>query len=321
MSWDLRSRARRGPRQALDAALGFYFDPVSVHPVALSRWLLGIMLVAAHLLYARDLELIFGPDGLFHHYYTPGKETFLQAHLWAVWSVAVISSGCFAIGLMTRTAGVTAAASQLLFTSLSGSYTWGWGKVAPFFVLYLVLADSGRRWSVDRRLRQWLRERSGKAENAPGPEVDTVAGWAVRLFQIHVCVIYFAAAWHRIDDPGWLYGHMVYEAFSYGLYSRLPMQDWQAWRPLFWILCWGVFVLELFAPIQLWRRRSRTGWAVALIILHLGLELGATVGWWQYLMMASLVIFLPPGWCQRALSTLTPRPWAGPRPPNPEAAP
>ena len=56
------------------------------------------------------------------------------------------------------------------------------------------------------------------------------------------------------------------------------------------------FVLEPLAPFLLWVRGIGKWWALALISMHVMLELLTNVSWWQWMMVPLLLVFLPPKW-------------------------
>ena len=86
----------------------------------------------------------------------------------------------------------------------------------------------------------------------------------------------------------------MYEALSNSWYTRFPTVDFQPWKPLLSLATWATEAAELSAPIALWIPRLRPYWVVALLSLHAGLQLGASVGWWQPMMIAGLISFIEP---------------------------
>ena len=74
--------------------------------------------------------------------------------------------------------------------------------------------------------------------------------------------------------------------------------------PVVSALSMGALILEPFAPILLWVRVTRPWWALALIGMHVALELFANIGWWQFIMIAGLTAFLPTPWIERAAGWL-----------------
>jgi hypothetical protein len=107
--------------------------------------------------------------------------------------------------------------------------------------------------------------------------------------------MYFHAGFARIDDPGWLQADVLYEALAQTLFSRFDL-DLHLWRPALTLLSRAVFLLEPAAAVLLWAPWTRTLCALALLSMHLVLELLTNVGWWNYVMLPGLLAFLPPAW-------------------------
>ena len=107
--------------------------------------------------------------------------------------------------------------------------------------------------------------------------------------------MYFHTGFARIDDPAWLQGQALFEALARTIFTRFTF-DLHAWRVELVLLCYAVFVLEPAAVVLLWIPRIRTLCALALIAMHLTLEILTNVGWWNYILVGGLLAFLPPQW-------------------------
>ena len=77
--------------------------------------------------------------------------------------------------------------------------------------------------------------------------------------------------------------------------------------PYFWVLEIASRIalgLETLAPLMLFIKPIGKYWALALIGLFATLVVTTSVGWWDFMMMTVLVLFLPPEWVARL-------PWPG----------
>jgi hypothetical protein len=220
-----------------------------------------------------------------------------QAVLVALYGLLLASSLAFALGLYTRTAGSISIALHLLFLAIHPLAHYGWASMIAPFTLYVVLSRAGEFVSVDA----WRRRHRDEA-SLPS---DRVPAWPMRLLQVHVASMYFHAGFARIDDPDWLRGEVLFEALTNALYSRFTL-DFEAFMPAFLLLSYAVFLLEPLAAILLWIPRLRTFFALALIAMHLILEILTNVGWWSYIMIGGLLTFLPSPWVTRLLPRLDP---------------
>lgn len=272
-------------RSAADAVYRWFYAPKPVHAISVTRALLGFILFFCYLIYTPDMEWYYGSDGLLVYMLNlEPPYTVTQAYLWPLFAGVLVSAVCFGVGLFTRPAGLCLAILHYLFVRFGVMHTWGWAETIPLYIVYVSLSGANRWLSVDA----WWAARRGRPMRPEAP------AWALRLLQFHVAMVYVAAAWHRIDDRAWIYGEIVYEALSNAWYTRLPGVDFQPVKPLLSLATWATEAAELSAPIALWIPRLRPYWVLALITLHAGLQVGASVGWWQPMMIAGLVSFVDP---------------------------
>lgn len=277
----------------LRAVYDWFFTPKAVYGLALTRFLFGAIMLTCYLYYSSNMEWYYGSDGILR-YMIDMKPPFTvtQRFLWPIYGAVIVSATCFCVGLFTRPAGICLALSHYLFIRFGVLHTWGWAETITPLIVYVSLSGAGGWASVDA----WRAARRGR----PLPSV--VSGWALRLLQFHVSMIYVAAAWHRIDDAAWIRGEMVYEAMSNTWYTRLPYLDLQPWQPVLRLMTWATELAELAAPVALWIPRLRPWWVAALIALHTGLHFGASVGFWQPMMITGLLAFVDPERVKRVLS-------------------
>jgi hypothetical protein len=305
--------------RALDAADAWWLGRAPLHGLVAARILLG---GALFFTYARRLPLaseLFGPAGLggadFYARIPAAPAlnprvlepfTWLrfvpsEAAITLVCALAALAALAFAVGLRTRLAGAAALGLHLLLYARNPFvYEGSWAEYIHGPLLYTVLAPVGAKLSLDA----WRATRAGRPAAASwlGP------AWPLRLFQIHVCCMYVAAAWSRLDKESWLTGELVFVALSGATHSRLAI-DWDAWRPLLALGTWGALALEVSAPVLLWVPRVGAAVALGLVGLHASLELLTNVGWWNAVMIAGALTFLLPSHAQacRAMRTIPPR--------------
>ena len=179
----------------------------------------------------------------------------------------------------------------MTFGALNPEVGWGWTEVIVSLFAYTILAPSGRWYSIDALLAR----RRGR----PAPPCLAPA-WPLRLMQINVCTMYAIAGWSRIDDPGWLEGKMLFDALSNMSYARFAV-DWHPYREILRVLSYVTFALEPAATVLLWIKPFARWIALALIAMHVGLEILTNVDWWNFMMDAGLLTFLPPEWVRAIL--------------------
>ncbi len=303
--------AREANFQSLDTSgrlEAWLFTRVPAQAMVLCRWIFGSVLFLHALSRLPEFARVYAGDGTaWSPVYREFVTTFLAVDagrvplavvsliaqlepaaraglLVALFCCLLASSLAFALGLCTRAAGCTAIALHVLFVSVNPFAHYGWSGILAPFTAYVVLSRAGDYASIDACRRR----RCGET-----PPDGTMPAWPMRLLQIHVAAMYFHSGFARIDDPDWLQGQVLFEALSRDLFSRFTL-DLQAWKPVLVLLSYGVFALEPAACVGLWIPHVRTLCALALIAMHVMLEVLTNVGWWNPIMIAGLVTFLPP---------------------------
>ena len=153
--------------------------------------------------------------------------------------------------------------------------------------LYLAIGPSGAAFSLDRWLAQ---RRSG----SPAPAAPSAgANLAMRLIQVHMCVIYFFAGISKLQGPSWWNGEAMWRAFANLEYQSLDM-TWLAWHPWLVNAMSHVSVMwEISFCVLIWKKRWRPLVLALAVVLHVGI--GACLGMWTFglIMLVGCAAFLP----------------------------
>jgi hypothetical protein len=216
-----------------------------------------------------------------------------EAAVRLVFLLYVGSLACLLLGWRTRLAAVVAWATHLSMNVTGFVSIYGVDEFANIALFYMIWMPVGDCASVDRS--------AGRRSGAPSPG----ARLALRVLQIHLCIIYFDSGIRKaaLDDawqgsfadwwsgkaefrqlwrfkPGdWWNGQAIWDACT------LPSNNfdftWLAWVP--WVavlLGWSTLLIEIGYPILVWPRLTRKAWALATIGLHVGI--GVVLGLWTF---------------------------------------
>lgn len=162
----------------------------------------------------------------------------------------------------------------------------GGNTVFRLFAFLLVLSPCGCRWSID----SWLH----KKRHGHLPDLSKCYGWAVRLMQIQVTVIYASTAWEKLNGEAWLNGTALYytsrldDIFGRGPVPDMLFNDLTALK----VMTWAVLATEVLLPIGLWVRETRGIAIVAAIGLHLSIEWMMHLFLFEWIMIAALLSFV-----------------------------
>ncbi|RIK86663.1 MAG: HTTM domain-containing protein [Planctomycetota bacterium] len=256
----------------------FWFTPVDPATLSLVRLLGGGMLLYTHLVWSLDLSGFIGPDG-----YTPlafmdqlQREWSVWSvfawtgSMWGVWTIHIVALVAFAMlfmGLFSRTSAVVA---YLLAVSYAhrvtpGAY-FGLDKANCMIALYLVLGPCGARYSLDRLWR--LR----RGDQAPAPP-SVSANIAVRLLQLHLCVVYLFSGLAKLEGVTWKLGTAMWWAAANYEYQSLDLTWLAGWPMLVALITHLTLFWELFYCCLVWNRFTRPIVLWTAVVVHGGIAL------------------------------------------------
>ncbi len=196
-----------------------------------------------------------------------------------LFGILLVASFALAVGFWSRTSVVICAVMTLSLQHHAPQLLYGGDGVTRILLLIAMFLPIGRRYSVDATLNRT--QDDGAIENVAS---------AALLAQ--VITIHLAAFWHKATSSEWLLGEGVRQsvrAFPTSLGQALLSID-VLLAPLNYL----VMASQLLFPLMLllsWRWRFAG--ALALIALHLGVGLFIEVGQFPWLMISSVLVFLP----------------------------
>ncbi|MFO0911649.1 MAG: HTTM domain-containing protein [Pirellulales bacterium] len=118
--------------------------------------------------------------------------------------------------------------------------------------------------------------------------------WALRLWQLEMCLIFLGCAYSKAQGDYWLDGRALFYASRLDdLFDRFPSPAflWETMPLLKW-MGWMVILLELSAPILIWFRETRTWTLVVLILFHLAIDYTMNLFLFHWIMIAGWLTFV-----------------------------
>jgi hypothetical protein len=274
---------------------------------------------------------------------------------WTIWSVwfhvtdptwmLVIHTGIlaimflFTIGFCTRITSVLTWLGALCYIQRAPTTLFGMDTMMMILLLYLMIGPSGAALSVDRLIGRWwanrrarLKGRAAPPWQPPAPSVT--ANFAIRLMQIHFCIIYLASGTSKLQGAAWWNGTALWGTMAN--YEFNPL-DWQRYedflvflshhRLLWEVVTSGGVVFTLFLeigfPFLVWVKQTRWLMIAGAVMLHAGIAMTMGLTTFGLFMLTMLLSFVPPAAVQRLLASVTSRAWwlspSGGRTPQPAA--
>ena len=315
----------------------FWLTPTDPTGLGFLRILCGLVLFYTHLTYSYDLFSYLGPhswlDKPTQIYLRKEAPIYLPENNWneaprlseergeAVWSiffhvddpnwVVVIHVAILAVillftaGLWTRVTSVLAWMGAMCYVQRLPTNNFGQDTMLIILMMYLMIGNSGAALSVDRwlELRRLRREQGSQANLALRPSWS--ANLAIRLIQVHFCIIYFASGSSKLLGAAWWNGTAMW--LTLANYNFAPMRV-GLYNELIYLLCrnewlWQicmtagvVFTLftEISLPYLIWNKRWRPFMVSCSVLMHLGIGLIMGLSVFSLFMLVMVLAFVPP---------------------------
>ena len=316
----------------------FWFAAIDPTGLGFMRILCGILVFYTHLTYSDDLLSYLGPhawmDKTAQDYVRKEVPVYFPETTWtemphtvegqsgeAIWSiyfhvddpfwVVVIHISIlvilllFTVGLWTRVTSVLAWMGAMCYVQRLPTTNFGQDTMLIILMIYLMIGNSGAALSVDRwlELRRLRREPGGHASLALPPSWS--ANFAIRLIQVHFCIIYLASGTSKLLGAAWWNGTAMWLTLAnynfapmrVGLYNELLyflcQHEW------LWQICMtGGVVFTLFTeisfPYLVWSKRWRPFMVSCSVLMHLGIGLIMGLSVFSLYMLVMVLAFVPP---------------------------
>jgi hypothetical protein len=309
-------------------------DPISLGFV---RVCCGLLVFCTHLAYSYDLSSYLGPNSWLDQptqtsmrketpLYVPADNWTEPARLYEdkgqyVWSiffhvhdpvgVMVVHVGIlavillFTVGLWTRVTSVLAWMGALCYIHRLPTHMFGMDTMLVILLLYLMIGDSGAALSLDR----WREIRRLRREHGPGADValkpSMSANLAIRLIQIHMCIIYLTSGLTKLQGASWWNGSALWLCLAnynfapmrVGLYNQM-LVFLTRHRWLWEILLSASAVFTLFTEIGftflVWNKKWRPIMLGCSALMHLGIGVIMGLVGFSLFMLTMAASFLPP---------------------------
>ena len=284
----------------------FWFSPADPAALGLIRILAGTMMLYTHVIWTRDLSGFFGPNawltpeavaaqpGYSVYRWSWFYWTSSPASLWAAHIAALLVFGLLTIGLWSRAMSILAFLATVSYINRTPLAQFGLDDTNAMLAMYLMVGPSGAAYSVDR----WLKRRRAGGQLAIEPSIG--ANIAIRLLQVHMCVIYLFSGIGKIKGGPWWDGGALMMALVSKEYQSLDA-TWLVHYPLVVSALTHLTVFwEASYCVLVWPRLTRPIVLAIAVGVHLGI--GAFLGMWTFglAMIIGNLAFVSP-WLVRRL--------------------
>jgi Vitamin K-dependent gamma-carboxylase len=165
---------------------------------------------------------------------------------------------------------------------------FGLDRINCLLAMYLMLGPCGARYSLDRIWRL----RRGAPTEAP---MSTAANLAIRLLQLHMCIIYFFSGLGKLQGQSWWSGDAVWISSAIQEYQYLVDMTWlvrHSW--LVNIMTHATVFWELSYCALVWPRLTRPWVLMMAILVHGGIAVAYGMPTFGLVMLIGNLAFVSP---------------------------
>ncbi|GIW89395.1 MAG: hypothetical protein KatS3mg108_3719 [Isosphaeraceae bacterium] len=273
---------------------GFFFTPADPRPLALIRIVVGGLLLWSWLWLGADLRATLGSDGWADPAAAQARLPVGGWSIWfavpdawleAVWGVGLVALGALTCGLGARW---MAPLSWVLVVSTmrrAPVMLFGFDHVIATWLLYLAIGGGGGQvWAV----------------RPAGRSPSVAANLALRLIQLHLCLIYASAGLAKLQGRPWwdgtavgmLLGNSEFRPFDLSFLADHPRWLELATHATVW--------LEILYPVLIWFRGWRPWLLGGAVAMHLGIAVAMGLTEFSLAMIAGNLAFVRPEWLDAA---------------------
>ena len=294
----------------------FWFEPSDPAVLSAIRVATGLLLLWTHAVWSLDLMAFFGPEGwvppeMADRMSDPRMAvTFfdLVTAPWAVWTFHVVNLFAFAMLTVGWFSRVFAAWSFLAAINYALHVTpgafFGLDKINCLLAMYVMLGPCGARYSLDRLIRIRRGVVSTDAEDVPPSWTATLA---VRLIQLHLCVVYLFSGLGKLQGERWWDGSATWFTVANVEYRSIDM-TWLAGALWFCeLLAHATVFWEVFYSCLIWSRWTRPLMLMAAFGTHAFIGLAMGMPEFSLAMLTANAAFLPTGLVRGLLDPLARR--------------
>ncbi len=276
----------------------FWFTPGDPATLCLIRILAGAMLLYTHLVWTIGLEDFFFDGGWISAEAASAAQPspFVWSYFWLIKSrtvlwmahiAALVAFAMLTVGLFSRAAAILSFVAAVSYVNRVPGAQFGLDQINVMLAMYLMVGPCGQCYSLDA----WRARRSAPRSAELVPSVS--ANLAIRLIQVHMCVIYFFAGLSKKGDTWWR-GDAFWGALANLEYQSMDL-TWLANWPLLIALLTHVTVFwELTFCVTIWIPKLRPLILTLAVPLHMGIALGMGMMTFGLVMLIGCTSFVSP---------------------------
>ena len=288
---------------AIRAAWNRYFhEPMAATTLGVYRILYGWLLVSYGVMIFPDLVMWFGRRGVLPYgralqtpagrsldvlQWLPHTDLVMMICFWVFMAAAL----CVMIGWKTRIASIVSFVLLVSFHHRNTTIVNSGDSFMRIAGFWLMFADAGRAFSVDRFIRIARGKENGEAK--------MVSPWPLRMIALQVCFLYADAFLWKIRGDQWMSGLALYYSSRLLEFYRFPTPYILDHLWTLKLMTHGTLVVEFGLGFLLWVKDLRYWILLAGLLLHLGIGWTMNIPLFGWILTTAYVAWIAPADLER----------------------
>jgi uncharacterized membrane protein YphA (DoxX/SURF4 family) len=277
----------------------FFFAPADPLPLAVIRICTGALLAWTCTVWLLDIDAFLGPAGWLppHEVWRMNDQPWQWSLYFAVTSptgIRVVAGMTLAaalllmVGLATPLAAVVSLIGFISAANRAPLNVFGLDDTLGMLLIPLAIGPAGACCSIDRTLGARFIGRSGR-----GAEPTVRANLALRLLQLHLCIVYLFSGCGKLLGASWWEGTALWGAVANGQYRTLDLTGLASHPWLVNLLTLATLWWEVTYAALVWPRLTRRLVLALAVAVHLGIGLAMGMMEFGLAMITANLAFVP----------------------------
>lgn len=275
----------------------FFYSEIDATFLCIYRIFLGVVLFLNGVTLVPDLNAWFGVDhtslvplGLSQKMYTDYRINLFSvmaptlASAWFILLGYIVTSFTFMIGFKTRFSAVLCFIFLCSLQNRNYVILNSGDTVMRCMLFVMMFAPSYVKFSLDAYF-----------QNKQGTPYKTIVPLVtIRMLQIQFSIIYLATTFFKLKGLDWVNGTAVYYTSRLESFQRVVLPVVFDHIALIKFSTWSALFIEFAMGSLIWIKELRIPVLIAGILLHIGIEVTMSIGFFEWIMMAGYLIYLTP---------------------------
>ena len=277
----------------------FWFKPESPVPIAVFRILFGLVILQLGWFLAGDLHWYFGEKAIVSQAANNAWNGISRLNIFemlpktngtldVLFAIFMIAALCLTLGFCTRLSAIIVFLGLISIDARNSLIFTGADNVMRVEAFLLMFSQCGKALSLDLLLKRKLK---GEPIWAP---VKPENPWALRLLQVQIALVYWAAYSVKICGTTWINGTAVYYITHIIEENKYAIPYLYDHRWTCQILGYLTLIGEFSLCILIWIKELRLPIIIMGIVMHLFFDYTLIIPQFQTIMIVSLMSFIEP---------------------------